>query len=252
MGQYDYDYCIPEDFLKMCFQYLVQSNNEDIAQLINRIEFSYDDLGFAHYVGLKGDTWNKHAIDISIVGTEIDISLIKSKRSSFENAVSKALKPSVSGLLPRDFYYLVSNNDIEIELPKAEGESFDTLSKDIYDALAKDEPALVLDRLHTYSIKYIREICDKHGIAVKDTSGNYYPLHSLAGMLRKHYESNEVFQSDFTAQAVKMSFSIFEKFSSIRNDQSYAHDNMVLNKMEAAYVIRVVVATLTLIKEIEQ
>ena len=60
-----------------------------------------------------------------------------------------------------------------------------------------------------------------------------------------------MFQSDFAEQALKMSISTFEKYNSIRNTQSYAHDNAVLNKAEATYVVTVVTATLTLIHKVE-
>lgn len=103
-----------------------------------------------------------------------------------------ALKPTTSGLLLKNIYFIVSDDDFKIELPDEKGESFDVLSKDIHDALAKEEPVLVLDRLHTYSSKYLREICLKHGIGTKDSSGKYYPLHSLAGMISKYYAESIV------------------------------------------------------------
>ncbi len=48
-----------------------------------------------------------------------------------------------------------------------------------------------------------------------------------------------------------MSISTFEKYNAIRNNQSFAHDNTVLNKPEAQYVIEIVSATLRLIKSVE-
>lgn len=48
-----------------------------------------------------------------------------------------------------------------------------------------------------------------------------------------------------------MSISTFEKYNTIRNSQSYAHDNDVLNKAEATYVVTVITATLALIYDVE-
>lgn len=48
-----------------------------------------------------------------------------------------------------------------------------------------------------------------------------------------------------------MSISTFEKYNHVRNQQSYAHDNEVLNNAEAMYVVSVVTATLTLLHEVE-
>lgn len=69
---------------------------------------------------------------------------------------------------------------MEIDLPKETGDTFEVLSQDIYYALAKDEPTLVLDRLHTYASKFIREICssyNKAGILVHPTK--HIPLMRL-------------------------------------------------------------------------
>ncbi|MBR6413328.1 MAG: abortive infection family protein [Oscillospiraceae bacterium] len=43
----------------------------------------------------------------------------------------------------------------------------------------------------------------------------------------------------------------FVKYNEIRNDKSYAHDNDVLDKAEATYVVSIVTATLSLINAIE-
>ena len=312
MGEYDFTYIIPDNFKKNTVQLLRQNQKNDVAQAFQGIEFEYEDLGWAYYAGLRGDNWNKKAIDITFEGAEKDINLLQANNEmifdvvgkalkptisgflvknifylvsdddlevgdnwnkkaidiTFEGAekdinllqannemifdvVGKALKPTISGFLVKNIFYLVSDDDLEVELPEEQGETFEILSRDIYDALAKDEPALVLDRLHTYSSKYLRGICAKHGISTDDSSGDIYPLHSLAGILTKYYKANNVFQSEFIKQALKMSISSFEKYNKIRNDQSYAHDNDVLNNIESAYVVRIITATLTLIHEIE-
>lgn len=252
MGQYDFTYTIPDNFKKNVIQFLIQNHKDNIAQAFQRIKFEYEDVGLAYYAGLRGDNWNKKAIDITFEGLEKDIDLLKTNSGIMDDLIGKALKPTTSGYLLRNMYYLVSDDNFEIELPEQQGDSFEILSRDIHDALAKGEPVLVLDRLHTYSSKYLREMCNKHGISTDDGSGDNYPLHSLAGMLTKYYKANNVFQSEFMEQALKMSISSFEKYNKIRNEQSYAHDNNVLNNIEAAYVVKIITATLTLIHEIEK
>ena len=101
--------------------------------------------------------------------------------------------PETSGFLVKELLFLASNDEYYVELPEEEQDSFDILSRDIKDSLAKREPVLVLDRLHTYSSKYIRELCTKCGIPTKDNSGDNYPLHSLVGGLVKHYKNNGFF-----------------------------------------------------------
>lgn len=137
-------------------------------------------------------------------------------------------------------------------MPENNGEDFETLVHDISDSLVRNEPVLVLDRLHTYSIKYIREICQKHGIPVSADNGDFYPLQSLAGSLVKFYRQNNYFDSEFSEGALKSSISLFDSYNSIRNNQSFAHDNSVLDRDEAAYVVEIVSATLRFINKIEK
>lgn len=251
MGQYDFTYEIPGSFKNNLVQFLIQNGSDNVAQAFQRCKYEYEDINFAHYAGLSGDTWNKRAIDFTFEGSEKDIKLLKSNNETLKAMINRSLKPSVSGYLVRNIYYIVSDDDFQIVLPEEQGEIFETLSRDIHDALSKDEPTLVLDRLHTYSTKYLRAICNKHSIQVANGDGNNYPLHSLAGALSKYYKAHNMFQSDFVEQALKMSISTFERYNAIRNSQSYAHDNDVLNKAEATYVVRIVTATLDLIHKIE-
>lgn len=251
MGQFDFTYELPSNFSGAVIQFLHQEHCNDMIQAFQQCKFEYDDKGLAYYAGMRGDNWNKKALDFTFEGSEKNIGLLTKKETILKNVISRALKSSSSGFLVRNIYFLLAENSFDVDLPEEQGETFEVLSTDIHDALSKDEPSLVLDRLHTYSSKYLRKICTKHSIAIEDTDGKYYPLHSLAGSLAKYYSKNHLFQSDFTEQALKMSVSTFEKYNAIRNTQSYAHDNAILNKAEATYVVTIVTATLTLIHKVE-
>ncbi len=133
-------------------------------------------------------------------------------------------------------------NTASVQLPKKQEETLQTLLDDINNSLARNKPTLVLDRLHTFSTKLLRQICEDNGVSVINNKGEYYPLHSLAGMLRKHYEKNSVFQSPFTTMAIQ---------NSIRNNQSYAHDNPVLDTLEANFVIKTMANLIMFIDSVE-
>lgn len=252
MGQYDYDYEIPESFNTQFYAFLQQNEAEKIGVHIRSCDVDLNDVGFAHYAGMHGDTWNKHAIDVTIVGREKDISYLKSVKTNLKEKIQTFLRPGKSGLLVRKIDFIVDCSVFELSLPEEANESFDTLSSDIHDAIRKNEPTLVLDRLHTYSVRYIRKLCGAHAICITDNKGRNHALHSLVGMLTKYYNENSTFQSDFVNQTLKMSISVFERFNAIRNNQSYAHDNNVLNNAEATYVISVVAATLRLFQDVEE
>ena len=155
-------------------------------------------------------------------------------------------------MIVRDITFIPQIDNTEVELPEIQGDTWSVLHTDITEALSRNEPSLVLDRLHTISVKLIRELCEKKKIAILDDKGKQLPLHSLAGMLVKYYKKNNCFQSDFSEQVLKTSISLFDKYNNIRNDQSYAHDNEILNKSEAMLAVRIMTATLDFIYEFEE
>ena len=52
-------------------------------------------------------------------------------------------------------------------------------------------------------------------------------------------------------QAMKFSISVFDKYNETRNDQSHAHDNEVLNELEAMCAVKIMAATISFIYEFE-
>ena len=145
----------------------------------------------------------------------------------------------------------LKGNSLCVELPQKKEATMQTLKEDINNALARNKPELVLDRLHTFSTKLLRQICTDNGIATVNDNGDNFPLHSLAGMLKKKYEQNTLFQSSFTATAIQNSISLFERYNTIRNNQSYAHDNPILDKMEAEFAVRIMTDVITFIDRAE-
>lgn len=152
--------------------------------------------------------------------------------------------PIESGLVVRDICFLSNEENFEIDLPNKNYDDLQTLSEDINQSLVRNEPTLVLDRLHTFAVKYIRGLCEKKGIVIINYKAESYPLHSLVGMLTKHYKQVNAFQSEFSEQALKVSISLYDKYNAVRNDRSYAHDNTVLNNAEATLSVKIMAATL--------
>lgn len=150
-----------------------------------------------------------------------------------------------------EFSRSLINNSPIIQLPKVEEENLQTLLDDINASLSKNQPALVLDRLHTFSTKFLRRICQQNKIEIADRNGKYYPLHSLAGMLKNYYSNENKFQSEFTITAIQNNIQLFDKYNSIRNDSSFAHDNEILNNIEAEFAIRAMANVLSFIDKIE-
>lgn len=57
--------------------------------------------------------------------------------------------------------------------------------------------------------------------------------------------------SEFAVEAIQNSIMLFDRFNAIRNNQSYAHDNEVLGKAEADFVVRAMANVITFISQVE-
>lgn len=137
--------------------------------------------------------------------------------------------------------------EIEFLAPISDEKTLDTLANAIRDSVKRNEPEMGLDRLHTYTIKYLRILCEQHGISTERSK----PLHSLVGEYIKVLRQEGKIESVMTERILKTSISIMEAFSDVRNDQSYAHDNPVLNYDESNLVLSHVISSLRFIQAIE-
>jgi len=127
------------------------------------------------------------------------------------------------------------------------GRDFEILAKAVRDAIEKNEPEVGLDRLHTFVVKYIRTLCEKHGIATQRDK----PLHSLFGEYVKHLKKLGLIESEMTERILKSSISTMEAFNRVRNKQSLAHDNPMLNHSESLLIFNHVASSIRFIRELE-
>lgn len=126
----------------------------------------------------------------------------------------------------------------------------DSTVDELVAALKRDvdsgNPAVALDRLHTYCMKKFAHLLVLRGDQVdsNDTlngrAGRYFNPLRNSGKIRP--VTNKIMQS--TVQ-------IFEQFNSVRNDHSFAHDNDLLDRSEAKYIFDAVVNLLRFVKAIE-
>ena len=246
----DYDYVVPSNLKQQLLVALKANNCPLLSELLMSATLDFNDVGLAYYAGMKGDTWNKHALDCNVYIHDSKTEVLKRHVTNLKSWLQRMLPPT-SGLLIREVVVIPRLDHGHVELPEIKGENWEVLYADISQALSRNEPSLVLDRLHTFSTKFLRDLCVRKGIDTLDDKGHQQALHSLVGMLTKHYQKNSTFQSEFSPQAMKMSISLFEKYNSIRNDQSYAHDNEILNDLEAMFAVRIMAATIAFIYEFE-
>lgn len=125
---------------------------------------------------------------------------------------------------------------------------YELLIDSIKASIYKDKPNQAIDRMHTFTIKRIRLLCDKYNIKyTKDT-----PLHSLFGSYVKFLEENKLIQSEMTLRILKSSISILDSFNSVRNNFSLAHDNDILNRDESILIFSNISSLIKFIDAMEE
>jgi hypothetical protein len=137
--------------------------------------------------------------------------------------------------------------DIAAVTPNVEDQSFEALARSVRDAIDRNEPESGLDRLHTFVVKYFRALCNKRGI---DTPRDK-PLNSVVGEYVKALKGEGLMESEMTERILKSSISVMETFNRVRNEQSYAHDNKVLNRNESVLILSHVTSLIWFIDAIE-
>lgn len=137
--------------------------------------------------------------------------------------------------------------NLEAISPIVDDKNFFLLVKSIKESINQNEPEAALDRLHTYVVKYMRHLCDKHKISYDKNK----PLHSLYGEYIKYLRQNKLLESQMTERILKSSISILEAFNGVRNNQSFAHDNPILNYNESILIVSYVVSAIKFLQSIE-
>ena len=139
-------------------------------------------------------------------------------------------------------------SEIEALAPASDERDFEAVAKAVRETIDKNEPEVGLDRLHTFVIKYVRSLCERTGIAVTREK----PLHSLFGEYVNFLEKSGVVESAMTLRILKSSISTLEAFNDVRNNQSLAHDNPILNYEEALLIFNHVAASVRLLRSIDR
>jgi hypothetical protein len=124
---------------------------------------------------------------------------------------------------------------------------FTAAAKHIRAAIEANEPATALDRVHVFMMKFLRTLCERRGIAVTREK----PLHSLMGEYVKHLRGAGHIESEMTERILKTSISNLEAMNAVRNDQSLAHDNPMLNHDEAVLIVNHIGGLVRFLKTIE-
>ena len=124
---------------------------------------------------------------------------------------------------------------------------FETLVGQARDAIEKNKPEAGLDRLHTFVVKFVRARCEEHGLATDREK----PLHSIFGEYVKRLRDEGHLESPMTDRILRSTISVLEQFNHVRNEQSLAHDNPVLNYEESRLIFNNVTSLIRFLQSLE-
>jgi len=127
-------------------------------------------------------------------------------------------------------------------------EEFQKLANGILHCINNNDPESGLDRLHTFTVAFMRSLCEKHGIKVDRDE----PLHSLYGKYVKKLKELNLIESLMTERILKSSISILDAFNDVRNNKSLAHDNPVLNRNESLLILQHVTTAIKFVWTLDQ
>lgn len=138
--------------------------------------------------------------------------------------------------------------DAEVISVLSQREEFDRLANGVMDSINKNAPESGLDRLHTFTIKFVRSVCEAHGITVERDKA----LHSVFGEYVKKLKASGLIESRMTEAILKSSISVLDAFNDVRNNKSLAHDNPVLNRNESLLIFQHVTSAIRFVWALEQ
>jgi hypothetical protein len=141
-----------------------------------------------------------------------------------------------------------SVSDLDALTALSEEKDFEIVAKAVRGAIDENSPETGLDRLHTFVTKYLRSLCTLRGVTVTRDK----PLHSLIGEYVKKLRELGHIESEMTLRILKTSISNLDAFNDVRNNQSLAHDNPILNYDESLLIFNNVVSSIRFLRSLEE
>lgn len=111
-------------------------------------------------------------------------------------------------------------------------EDFEQLAAGVRSSIEKNEPEAGLDRLHTFTVKFVRWVSERRGMTVD----RHKSLNAIFGMYVKKLQELKLIESRMAEIILKSSISVLEAFNDVRNNRSLAHDNSLLNREESLLI----------------
>jgi len=134
--------------------------------------------------------------------------------------------------------------------PNREDENFDRLASQVKSAIENGTPELGLDRLHTFALKYIRVVWERHFSKEPSQTAT---ANMLLGEYANDLRQKGLIQSRMASEILKSSARVLDAFNEVRNNHTFAHDNEeIIRKHEAYFIYQSVAASIRFLESLEE
>lgn len=141
---------------------------------------------------------------------------------------------------------LVEN--IESIKPVTDDMNFTLLAESVRKSIELHKPIEALDRLHTYMVRYSKDLCKRHKLTfTKDE-----PLHALFGKYAKHLKDESLVNSQMTFKILGNATQQLDKYNDTRNNESLAHDNELVNDNEAILILNSIANLIRFVDQLDK
>jgi abortive infection Abi-like protein len=238
-----------EDALDMSSGYVLNFSDRTFSEFFDDQEITI----YQEKYGFNGTSKAKHMR--AFIQVEDAFSVCRVLRELWEHreSIPQYQQTDQGGQLASRFFALLDRIESGSEVPRtdaierfARDQTLDELVASIERDIGANRPAAALDRLHTYCMKKFGHLLDMRGIQWERTE----PLHSRVGKYVKALGQDRDLR-EVTAQIIKNAIGVFDKFNHVRNNQSLAHDNKLLDSAEARFIYDSITAILRFVKSVE-
>jgi hypothetical protein len=161
--------------------------------------------------------------------------------SSYEYAF-KSVEDLIAKLKRSDSFESYS----ALNIPTSD-QTFEKLKEELTGLLASNKPEMATDRMHTFLFKYLKNCLDKHGEEYKDKE----TLNSLYGKYVKVLIKKNLIETEMSDKILAYFTNVMDAYNKVRNNHSLAHDNQLISKNEATFILRILSAMVSFIRGIE-
>lgn len=240
---------IVEEALDMGSGYVLNFSDRTFAEF-------FEDQGITIYqekYGFNGTSKAKHMRAFIEVESPTTVCRVLRELWTHRESIPGYNRTEADTLLRSRFFAALERIENQDDAPRtdvierfAHDETLDELVAAIERDIGANRPAAALDRLHTYCMKKFAHLLDTRGVAWERAE----PLHSRVGKYVKALGQDRELR-DVTVQIIRNAIGIFEKFNHVRNNQSLAHDNVLVDQTEARFIYDSITAMLRFVKAIE-